>query len=194
MLERILTQRNVSLKVKISVKAVISVLLIVLATGLPQVVHMIAGAEGGMKWLPMYLPVLIGGCVLGWKWGLGVGVLSPLFSFAVTSYAGEPMPAAARLPFMIAELAVFAAVSGAFSKKITENRWIAFPAVLLAQVAGRAAFLLLAAVFQSVAPFTVPAVWSQIQAGLLGLVVQAVIVPLIVMGFACLLIKDDKNE
>lgn len=67
------------------------------------------------------------------------------------------MPAAARLPFMMAELAVFASVSGLFSKKILQNAWMAFPAVLLAQVGGRASFLLLVAVFQNIAPFTVGA-------------------------------------
>ena len=194
MLETVLTQRNVSLKIKVSVKAAVSVFMIVLAVILPQLVHMAAGAAGGMKWLPMYLPVLIGGCVLGWKWGLGVGILSPIFSFAVTSWAGEPMPAAARLPFMVAELAVFAVVSGLFSRKMLENKWLAFPAVLLAQVAGRTVLIALVAVFEGVSPFTVQTIWAQIQGGLIGLVAQAVIVPLMVMGLICLLNKEGKHE
>jgi hypothetical protein len=60
----------------------------------------------------MYLPVLLGGCLLGWRWALAVGVLSPVVSFLITSLAGAPMPALPRLPFMMAELAVFALVSG----------------------------------------------------------------------------------
>lgn len=138
----------------------------------------------------MYLPVLLGGCLLGWKWGLGVGVLSPLVSFAITSLAGNAMPAAGRLPYMMAELAVFAAVSGLFSKRIAANGWMAFPAVLLAQVSGRAVFLALAAVFQGVSALSAAAVWSQIQAGLLGMVLQAVLVPVIVMGLRALLLRD----
>ena len=100
------------------------------------------------------------------------------------------MPAAARLPYMAAELAVFAAVSGLFSGKIAENGWMAFPAVLLAQVAGRLTFLALAAIFQSVSPLSAAVVWTQIRTGLLGMVVQAVAVPLIVMGLRLLLIRD----
>lgn len=194
MLEIILSRKNVNLGVKVSVKSAISVLIVALAVGLPQLVHIIAGAAGGVQWLPMYLPVLIGGCILGWKWGLGVGILSPLVSFCITSLVGNPMPAAERLPFMMAELAVFAVVSGLFSKKMLENKWLAFPAVLLAQIAGRATFIALVAIFQGVAPFTVSMIWSQIQTGFIGLISQAVIVPLIVMGLICLLNKEEKSE
>ena len=95
---------------------------------------------------------------------------------------------------MMAELAVFASVSGLFSKKILQNAWMSFPAVLLAQVGGRASFLLLVAVFQNIAPFTVGAVWSQIQAGLLGMLLQAVVVPFLVMGLKFLLDRDKKND
>ena len=142
------------MKVKIIVKSLILAGIVALAVILSQLVHLIAGQPGGVQWLPMYLPVLIGGCLLGWAWGLGVGIASPVVSFLITLAFGEPMPALARLPFMMAELAVFAAVSGLFSKKIVANGWMAFPAVLLAQVSGRAAFMLLVLIFQSVTPFT----------------------------------------
>lgn len=193
MIENVLVRKNASLKVKITVKSLISVGIIALAVILPKLVHLAAGQSGGVQWLPMYLPVLLGGCLLGWAWGLGVGIASPIVSFLITSAFGNPMPAAARLPFMIAELAVFAAVSGLFSKKIAKNGWMAFPAVLLAQVSGRTVFMLLVFAFQSVTPFTPALIWSQIQTGLLGMVLQAVIVPFIVMGLK-LLLDRDKND
>ena len=193
MLENILTRKNCSLKIKMAVKSLLSVGLVALAVILPQIVHAALGASGGVQWLPMYLPVLLGGCLLGWVWGLGIGVASPVVSFLITLAAGNPMPALARLPFMVAELAVFAAISGLFSKKIAANGWLAFPAVLLAQVAGRTTFMLLVLIFQSVTPFTPAVIWSQIQSGLLGMVLQAVIVPFIVMGLKKLLDRD-KNE
>ena len=192
MLENALVRRNCSLRVKITVKTLVSAGIVVLAVLLPQLVHLAAGQAGGVRWLPMYLPVLLGGCLLGWGWGLGIGLLSPLVSFALTSAWGAPMPALARLPFMMAELAVFAAVSGLFSDKIARNGWMAFPAVLLAAVSGRAFFLLLAVLFQSVAPFTPALVWSQIAEGLLALVLQAVLVPFLVMGLRALLLRDKK--
>ena len=192
MIESGLVRRNVALRVKVTVKMLVSLAVVALAVLLPQLVHLAAGAQGGVQWLPMYLPVLLGGCLLGWQWGLDVGVLSPVVSFAVTALAGDPMPAAARLPYMMAELAVFAAVSGLFSNKIVRNGWMAFPAVLLAQVAGRLTFLALAAVFQAVSPLTAAAVWSQIRAGLLGMVAQAVVVPFLVMGVRALLAREKK--
>ncbi|MFR5102533.1 MAG: ECF transporter S component [Christensenellaceae bacterium] len=193
MIENILARKGISLKIRLTVKSLVSAGVIILAVVLPQLVHLAAGPSGGMTWLPMYLPVLLGGCLLGTWWGLGVGILSPLVSFAVTSAMGSAMPAAARLPFMTAELAVFAAVSGLFSAKISENGWMAFPAVLLAAVSGRAVFLLLTAIFQSVAPFTVSVVWSQIQSGFIGLILQAVLVPLMVMGIRALM-RREKND
>ena len=194
MLETALERKNIKFGVKITVKALISAGVIALAVILPQLVHLFSGAAGGAKWLPMYLPVLIGGCLLGWRWGLGVGVLSPVVSFLITSMTGNAMPAASRLPYLIAELAVFAVVSGVFSKKISENLWLAFPAVLLAQVSGRAVFLMVAAIFQGIAPLSAAAVWSQIQTGLLGLVLQAVLVPFIVMGLGVLLGRDAQKK
>ncbi len=192
MIEQVLQRHNVSLRGKITAKMLVSLGIVALAVLLPQLVHAALGAPGGVQWLPMYLPVLLGGCLLGWQWGLGVGILSPLVSFAITALAGSPMPAAARLPYMIAELAVFAAVSGLFSRRIAENGWMAFPAVLLAQVAGRLVFLALAAIFESVSPLSAAAVWSQIQTGLLGLLLQAVLVPFLVMGVRLLLVREKK--
>ena len=190
MLEQVMTTRSCSLKVKLTVKGLVSFGLIVLAVLLPQLVHLTLGQAGGVRWLPMYLPVLLAGCLLGVRWGIGVGVLSPVVSFALTSLWGDPMPSAARLPFMMAELCVFAAVSGIFSKQIAKNGWMAFPAVLLGAVAGRVFFLLLAVLFQSVAPFTVETVLSQIETGLSGLVLQAAMVPLLVMGLRTLIQRE----
>lgn len=190
MLENVLARRNASLKIRITVKSLVSVGIVALAVLLPQFVHLVLGQAGGMQWLPMYLPVLLGGCLLGTWWGLGVGIASPLVGFAITSAMGNAMPAAARLPFMAAELAVFAAVSGLFSRKIYENGWMAFPAVLLAAVCGRAFFLLLAVLFQGIAPFSPALVWSQIQTGFVGLILQAVVVPFAVMGLKLLLDRE----
>ena len=183
MIDSVLTFKSV--KTKITVKSLISIGLVALSVILPQLVHLAAGAEGGVKWLPMYLPVLIGGCLLGTWCGLGVGIMSPITSFLITWAAGNPMPALARLPFMICELATFAVVAGLFSKRIAKNKWLAFPA---------AVFITLAAIFQTVSNLSVSVVWAQIQTGLLGLVLQAAIVPLIVIGLQCLLTKDKKND
>lgn len=193
MFENVLTRKNYSLKVKITIKSLVSAGLVVLAVILPQVLHVALGQAGGVQWLPMYLPVLLGGCLLGAAWGLGIGIASPIVSFLITLAFGDPMPALARLPFMVAELAVFAVISGLFTKKISANAWLAFPSVLLAQVAGRAAFMLLVLIFQSVSQLTPALIWSQIQTGLLGMVLQAVLVPFAVMGLKKLMDRDNND-
>lgn len=182
MLDAVLNKRELSLKLKITIKTLVSAAVIALAVILPQIVHLTLGASGGARWLPMYAPVLIGGCVLGVKWGLGVGALSPVVSFLITLAFGNPMPAAERLPYMIAELAVFAAASGAFSNKIYSDFLMAFPAVLIACVAGRISFLAVAAIFQSISPFTVAQVWAQIQTGFVGVLLQAALIPAVVIA------------
>lgn len=101
------------------------------------------------------------------------------------------MPIAARLPFMMAELAVFAVISGLFTKKIAGNGLWAFPAVILAQAVGRGVFLGLIALTQSMTNFTVPMIWQQIQTGFIGLAVQAVLVPAIIIGSIKLMVKDN---
>ena len=194
MLEKALVRRNFSFKAKITVKASIALGIVALAVILPQLLHLALGVSGGVTWLPMYLPVLLCGCLMGWAWGLGVGIMSPIVSFLITLAFCNPMPALARLPFMIVELAVFAAVSGLFTKKIADDGWLAFPAVLLAQVSGRTVFMLLVLVFQSVTPFTPAVIWAQIQIGLLGIVLQAVLVPFIVMGLNALLNKEKHSD
>lgn len=193
MIEAVLQRKSVSLKTKLTIKGLVSVGLIVCAVLLPRLAHIVGGASAGAKWLPMYLPVLVAGCLLGTYWGLGVGILSPVVSFLLTSIFGDPMPALARLPFMMAELAVFAAVSGLFGKKIADNKWLAFPAVLVAELSGRTFFVALAAIFQGVSSINATMAWAQIQTGAIGLVVQALIAPLIVIGLNYLMSKN-KSE
>ena len=188
MLEAVLTKQ------KVTYKALISVGLIALAVVLPQLVHLALGQPGGVKWLPMYLPILVGGCLMGASWGAMIGLLSPLVSFAITSLMGNPMPAAARLPFMMAELLVFAIVSGLFTKKIAKNGLWAFVGVIAAQISGRAVFLGLVAVFNSLVEFTPMMIWGQIKTGFIGLGVQAVIVPVAIILFKKLAFGDNAND
>ena len=194
MIENALRSRQVSFKLGITVKALISAGTVALAVLLPQLAHLALGEQAGMRFLPMYLPVLLGGCLLGWQWGLGIGLLSPLVSYLITAAAGSPMPALARLPFMMAELAVFAVICGVFSDKIARNGLMAFPAVLLAQLGGRSVFLLSAAAFSGGSPLNAAMVWSQIQTGFAGLLIQAVLAPVIIIGLKALTDKSGSGK
>lgn len=190
MIDNILNSKNLSLSAKIAVKSAIGVALIALAVALPQFVHLIAHAAGGMTWLPMYLPVLIAGCVLGAQYGVAIGMLSPVASFLITSAFSSPMPMLARLPFMVVELAVFGGVSGLFAKHIAKNALAAFPAVLIAEVCGRGVFMLCVVALQNVTVLTPALVWMQIQSGFVGLIAQALLVPAIVIALRSLILKS----
>ena len=182
-------------KITIRKAALCSAAAVTAAVALPQLVHMLGrltgtGALTGQILLPMYLPVLLGGCLLGFKWGLLIGILSPVTSFLITSALGSPMPALTRLPYMIVELMVFASVSGLFGGKIIDNKWLAFPAILLAAVLGRAVFLLMAFALESVSPLSFATVWAQVTEGLSGLLLQVVLLPFVVMVLASLMKKN----
>lgn len=194
MIESVLTRKNASLKLKLTLKALICVGIIALVVLLPQLAHLAVGEAAGVTLLPMYLPVLLGGCLLGSRWGVSIGLASPLISFLITASFGSPMPAAARLPFMMAELAVFAFVSGLFADKIGKHSWLAFPAIILAGICGRAFFLLLIAIFGSMTPFTTAMIWQQIKAGFVGFAIQAVVVPVTVMLLSALLNKEKSHD
>lgn len=180
-----------SLAFRLSVKGAISLFLAVLAVALPQITHLAGGVSAGAVWLPMYAPALLAGCLLGWQWGLGVGILSPVISFGFTSLAlGTAMPGLSRLPYMILELAAFGTVSGLFAKLIQKNPLFAFPAVICAQVSGRAIYL----IYNLIAGRSFAVLWSSIQTGLVGLYLQTVIVPLAVIVLSLLLKDKRENE
>lgn len=184
MLDAVLRRYKVS--VRISVKGAVSVLLIVLAVALPQFGHFF-GKEFSATYMPMYAPALLAGCLLGYGWGLGVGILSPVISFGFSSlFLSSVMPTASRLPYMILELAIYGLICGLFAKKIEKNAFVAFPVVALAQVSGRAVYV----IYNLIAGRSFLELWASVQTGLLGLYIQLILVPLIVIVLAKLIRKD----
>ena len=193
MINAVLAKKELTGSAKISIKALLTFATVVAAVGLPQIVHLIAGSGGGVKWLPMYLPVLFGACLLGARWGVIAGIASPAVSFLITSAAGNPMPTAARLPFMAAELALMALVCGLFSAKLEEKPLLSFAAVASALVAGRAFFLLLVTIFAPVIPFTPQIIFGQIVTGIPGLILCELTVPLAIIAVALISTRDERH-
>lgn len=191
MLDSMLLRRSASAKVRFSVKFAVMLGVILSAVFLPELVHLLYGAPGGMRFLPMYFPVLIGGALLGFRLGFCVGILSPIASYLITSLSGTPMPTAGRLPFMAIELAVFALVVGLFSDKIAKNPLLAFPAVWCAELLGRGVFLLCSALFGSSLGLPAETVLSQIVTGLPGLLIQALLAPAVIFLLARLMRRGE---
>lgn len=159
------------MKITDTKKLVYCALLIAAGVLLPELLHLIGGPALGATFLPMHIPVLIGGLLLGPVYGSAIGVFAPVISFLATG-----MPAAERLPFMIIELAVYGLVSGILSKHL-------YPALITAMVAGRTAYAIsLAAAFYlfGMGKAMPIAAWTAIVTGLPGIILQIVLIPPVV--------------
>lgn len=186
-----LALKKTSLAFKITVKTTISVLLVVLAVALPQITHAIGGMQAGTIYMPMYMPALLAGILLGWKWGLAVGLLSPVVSFGFTSLTlASAMPNLTRLPYMILEIGAYGLISGLFSTQVQKNPILSFPVVLAAQASGRAVYL----VYNLIAGRTFADLWSGMAPSMLGLWLQAIIVPAVAIILCMVLKHEQKSE
>ncbi len=149
------------------------------AVALPQVFHLLGMVSGlgtvpGEVFLPMHIPVILVGLLAGPFAGAISGLLGPVVSFLLCG-----MPGAAMLPFMMTELCAYGLMAGLL-------RNVKMPCilkVLAVQVFGRAirACAILAAVyvFGSHA-LNVSVIWTSIATGLIGLVLQWALIPLLV--------------
>ncbi|MFZ5351282.1 MAG: ECF transporter S component [Bacillota bacterium] len=103
---------------------------IFLALGLivPYTFHMVGFA--GQVFLPMHIPVLLCGLLLGAQYGFTVGLMTPLLSSLLT---GMPpiYPVGVSMTF---ELAAYGMISGVIYKKTRLNIYIS---LILAMLAGR---------------------------------------------------------
>ena len=155
-------------------KMAVGGLLLAVGILLPQVFHLAGGSAMGTLFLPMHLPVLLGGFLLGPLFGGTVGLLTPLVSCLLTG-----MPAAAVLPTMAVELLVYGLAGGAFYKQC---RLPALVSLVLAQAAGRLVKALLLLVMAGVFGLKAPPALSVFTAaleGLPGLAVQWAVIPLL---------------
>ena len=92
-------------------------LIVACAIVLPQLFHLSGIPNTGAVFLPMHIPVLLGGFILGPAFGAVIGALSPLISSLLTA-----MPPLARLPFMVIELAGYGFFAGLMYQTIGFNR------------------------------------------------------------------------
>lgn len=162
-------------------KTIAALLGIGAAIALPQVFHALGvlsgtGAQIGTALLPMHLPVLLAGFFGGPVAGCIAGILSPVLSYGISG-----MPAAALVPFMMAELGTYGLTAGLLSKV----RMNSFVKLLIAQLAGRAVRMLavLAASLFGGTALTIGALTGFVTAGLFGIVLQWAILPLLLDRF-----------
>lgn len=161
-------------------KTALGGLFIALAIILPQTVHIIGSADLGRMLLPMHIPVLLGGFVLGPVFGLVVGAVSPVLSFLITQ-----SPPVGRLVFMIFELAGYGFMSGLLyrSCRLYKRGFGELVSLIGAMVFGRLLYalsLFVAADLLRVSPIGPVAVLEAVAAGIIGIIVQIILIPALV--------------
>lgn len=157
--------------------------LLAVAVLLPQAFHLAAGPSAGMMLLPMHLPVLLGGFLLGPGMGAAIGFAAPLISSFLTG-----MPAPDRLVFMLFELAAYGFAAGTFYFSLgLRKKGLAgiYASLLLSMLAGRlffAAALYAAALILGIPNGGIAAVAASAVTGVYGIILQLIAVPLIVFA------------
>ena len=115
-------------------KIVLGGLLLALGLVLPFLTGQIP--KIGQMLLPMHLPVLIAGFVLGSPWGLAIGLLTPVLRSLL--FGMPPMfPSAVVMGF---ELAAYGFFSGLFHKLLPQKNIFIYISLILAMVLGRGAW------------------------------------------------------
>lgn len=161
-------------------KMILSALFLALVMILPMFIVHIPGI--GRMLLPMHIPVLLCGFLVGWPYGLLVGLIGPLLrSFA---FGMPPLfPTAIAMTF---ELAVYGAASGfiynKFSKKNIASTYIALiSAMILGRIISGAANIILYGITQDAYTWEIFLSASFIQA-IPGIIFQLIAIPPIVLS------------
>ena len=156
---------------------VLTAMFIALGVVLPQAFHAIPNA--GSVFLPMHIPVLVSGFVVGPLFGLICGLATPLLSHLIFG-----MPPAPVLPGMLCELAVYGLMTGVFSKVVKNDNYTVKTCIvlILSMLCGRITYgILNALVFRagsySFAAWTSAAFVTAIP----GIIIQLILIPVLVV-------------
>jgi len=147
---------------------------------LPQVFHFIGMQQAGSIFLPMHLPVFLGGMVLGPIYGLFLGVFAPLTSSILTG-----MPSAERVLFMMCELSTYGMVSGLMFQyfHFKNKKFGSLFSLIISMVSGRIVYglaLIVATYLFHMSLGGLQAVIIATSTGLPGIVIQLIFVPIVV--------------
>ena len=136
--------------------------------------------EIGAMLCPMHIPILLCGFICGWKWGLGVGFVAPLFRSAIL----EMPPIFPTATCMAFELATYGAVAGIAYKLLPKKKPYIYCALVIAMVVGRVVWGLVSLVCYGIKGngFTFSAfINGAIINAIPGIAIQIVLVPILVM-------------
>ena len=157
-------------------KIVYSGFFIAVGVVLPLVFHAVGL---GSIFLPMHIPVLLAGFILGPCCGMLTGIISPLISSLLT---GMPPVSPPILPIMAIELAVYGAMTGFVYNKSGG----VYAALVCAMIAGRLAAGFGVYLAGRLCGFNVPVVVylsGAVIKGVPGILLQLVSIPVLLKGW-----------
>ncbi|MFO7886999.1 MAG: ECF transporter S component [Eubacteriales bacterium] len=154
-------------------EVVLSGLFIAMGLIVPTLFHAVGGA--GPVFLPMHLPVLIGGFILSPKFATAAGVLTPLISSVLTG-----MPVLMPMAFiMMVELGIYALTVSLLKERGVNN----VITLLSAMILGRIAAGIMVGVFVGIIgiKFAPPITYliGSITTGIPGIIIQLVFIPIL---------------
>jgi uncharacterized membrane protein len=158
--------------------ALATVLYLALSVLLPIAFHQFG--LGGRVWLPMHIPALLAGFLVGPVSGLIVGAVGPGLSALLTG-----MPPLYAVPLMSMELMMYGLVAGVCYNRLRINVYLS---LLLAMLMGRVLFglgIAFLGMFMEI-PYTAGQWFSTAGAmvtGWPGLIVQIAVIPFVVAGW-----------
>ena len=161
-------------------KVIYSAVFITLGLIVPQVFHFTGVVNSGAVFLPMHIPVIIGGFVLGPVFGMIVGGITPFLSGILLG-----MPPMARMPFMIIELAVYAFIAGLLYNTLglRKRKFGIYITLIVAMILGRVVYaisLWIAADLLGIGKIGPMAAVDAVVKGVPGIIIQLILIPMIV--------------
>lgn len=156
-------------------KITVGGLLIAMSILLPQAFHLMGSPQMGQILLPMHLPVLLSGFILGPIFGLFLGIVAPLLSSLITN-----MPPPHILPFMVLELAGYGFASGLLYKMLGKNKYGIIITLIIALIFGRLIYaitIFVAANLLHISDLGVIVVINATIKGVYGIIAQLIIIP-----------------
>lgn len=156
----------------------ISSMFLALGIILPQAFHMIPNA--GSIFLPMHIPVLICGFIVGPQYALIVGILTPIISHLIFS-----MPNVTMLAQMIIELGAYGLMTSLLNRLINiNNEYIkTYICLIVSMLIGRIVYGLCNYFIFSSSTYTLN-IWLTVAfvTALPGIIIQLLIVPLLAVN------------
>jgi len=164
---------------KLSVRdLVLSGLFVALGLVMPFITAQIPSV--GSKLLPMHIPVLISGFVVGWPYALIIGIIVPIFRSVM--FGMPPMfPTAVAMAF---ELGVYGCMAGLLYRLFPKKNGYVYAALIISMLLGRAAWGIASLIIYGLSgtAFT----WKIFMAGAFfnaipGIIIQIIIIPVIII-------------